>query len=94
VCPILTPSHLFIGSGQLRENGVSTPRMDEEPTRRHHMVAAHWQPQGRFGRPVGSADPLWAPMTVCFCEVAIRWVLKSVLGFHGVWRWFGHVCGP
>jgi hypothetical protein len=31
------PSLLFIGIGQLRENGLSTPGVDQELTRKYHM---------------------------------------------------------
>jgi hypothetical protein len=71
VCHILTPSLLIIGPGELRENSVRTPGMDQEPTRRHHVAAAHWPPQGWFSRTVGSADPLWATRLCAF----MRWLL-------------------
>jgi hypothetical protein len=45
---------------------VSTPEVDQEPTRKHHVEAPEWQPQGQFGRPVGSADPLWAQSGCAF----------------------------
>jgi hypothetical protein len=89
-----TPSLLSIVLGQLREVGAGTARMDQGSTRKHHIAATHWRPQGQFGRPVGSVDPLQALVTVCFRVVAVRWVLKSVLGVHGIWRMFGRVCGP
>jgi hypothetical protein len=72
---------------------VSTARLDKGTTREHH-VAADKRPQGRFGRPVGSADPLWALVAVCFLQAAVRWVLKAVPGAHVDWRQFGRVGGP
>jgi hypothetical protein len=87
-------SLLFIGVGQLREDTPSTPEWVPELIRSHHVEGGYWRPQGRFGRPVGSADPLWAPLPLCFLVVAIRWVLNLVPGVHAVWRQFGHICGP
>jgi hypothetical protein len=58
-------------------------------------VEAHeWRAQGRFGRPVGSADSLWAPLGVCFLWVAVLWALRSVLGVHMFLRQFRHSGGP
>jgi hypothetical protein len=94
VRPYFTPPHLFIVLGQLREVGVGTVVLDQGVIRKHHVAAAHWRPQGWFGRSVGSADPLWAPVVVCFHVVAVRWALKLVLGIHRIWRRFGRVCGP
>jgi hypothetical protein len=88
VCPIVTPPLLFIRSGQLCENCMSTLGMDQEPTIRHHVATADWRLQGRFGRPlVGSNDGV---LSRGGCQV----VLKSIPGVHRVWRRFGHVCGP
>jgi hypothetical protein len=54
-------SLLFIGLGQLRENGVSTSGVDQEPTRKHHMEGQDKSTQGRFGRPVGVGRLLVGP---------------------------------
>jgi hypothetical protein len=95
VRPYFTPPpNLFIVLGQLWEVGVGTVVLDQGVIRKHHVAAAHWRPQGWFGRSVGSADPLWAPVVVCFHVVAVRWALKLVLGIHRIWRRFGRVCGP
>jgi hypothetical protein len=76
------PSLLFISLGQLRENGVSTPGVDQEPTKRHHVEGQDEPTQGRFGRPVGSAEPLWAQLGLCFRVVVVLWVLRLVPGVH------------
>jgi hypothetical protein len=44
--------------------------------------------QGRFGQPVGSGDPLWAHVSLCFRMVVVLWVLRSVPGVHLVLRQF------
>jgi hypothetical protein len=43
---------------------------------------------------LGSADPMWAPLGVCFLGVAVLWVLKSVLGVHILFRRFRYSGGP
>jgi hypothetical protein len=73
---------------------ANTPRWSEGPTRSHHMEAPEWRPQGRFGRPVGSADPLWAPLGVCFLQVAVLWVLRSLPCVHVFLRRFRRSDGP
>jgi hypothetical protein len=86
-------SLLFIVLGRLWEIGVSTAGMELETTREHHVAADHWRPQGWFDQPVGSTDPLWAPVAVCFLQVAIRWVpqggSRCLCGLEVVWmpRW-------
>jgi hypothetical protein len=52
------------------------------------VEAPEWGAQGRFGRPVGSANPLWAPLRVCLHLVAVLWALRSVPGVHALLRWF------
>jgi hypothetical protein len=58
------------------------------------VEAPEWRPQGRFGRPVGSVDPLWAPLEVCFLWVAVLWALRSVPGVHVLFRRFRRSGGP
>jgi hypothetical protein len=67
---------------------VSTSGVDLEPTRRHYVEGQDEPTQGRFGRPVGSVDPLWAHLGLCFRVVAVLWVLRSVLGVHPSLRRF------
>jgi hypothetical protein len=43
---------------------------------------------------LGSADPRWAPLEVCFLGVAILWALESVTSVHMFLRWFRHSGGP
>jgi hypothetical protein len=50
-------------------------RTNGEAPRGSPWVGAH----GRFGRPVGLADHLWAPLRLCFLCVVVMWVLRSVL---------------
>jgi hypothetical protein len=84
------PSHLFIGLVQLWENGMGTVGLDQGFIRKHHAASAHWWPQGRFGRSVGSADHLWALVVLCFLVVTVKWVLRSVVGVHLVLRQFSY----
>jgi hypothetical protein len=52
-------------------------------------VEAQDQPtQGRFGRSLGSTDPRWVPLGVCFLGVAVLWALRSVPGVHVLLRRF------
>jgi hypothetical protein len=49
----------------------------------------------RSVRPIqGLTDPRWDPLSVCFLEVAVLWVLRSVPGVHVLLRWFRHSSGP
>jgi hypothetical protein len=61
---------------------VSTPGVDHEPTRKHHVEGQDEPTQGQFGGPVGSADPLWAHLDLCFCVVVVLRILRSVPGIH------------
>jgi hypothetical protein len=67
---------------------MSTAGVDQEPTRSHHVEGQDEPTQGRFGRPVELADPLWAHLSLCFRVVAVLWVLRSVSGVHLVLRRF------
>jgi hypothetical protein len=49
----------------------------------------------RSVRPIlGSADPRWAPLRVCFLRVVVLWALKSVTGVHMFLRQFRRSGGP
>ena len=58
------------------------------------MEVQDWAPQGRFGRPVGSVDPLWAPPALCFLLVIDMWALMMVPGVWVILRRFARVVGP
>jgi hypothetical protein len=48
----------------------------------------------RSVRPIlGSYDPGWAPLGVCFVGVIVLWALKSVPGVHVFLRQFRHSGG-
>jgi hypothetical protein len=65
---------------------------------RTNRKAPHGSPGStdpRSVRPIlGSTDPKWAPLGVCFLRVAILWVLKSVPSVHLFLRWLRHSGGP
>jgi hypothetical protein len=88
------PPLLFIGLS----TGVKRSQTPREwplgPMGRHHVEAPEWGAQGRFDRPMGSGDPMWAPLRVCFLWVAVMWALRSVPGVHVLLRRFGFSGGP
>jgi hypothetical protein len=88
------PPLLFIGLSTGVKRRETPPGWSEGPTRSHHMEAPKWEPQGWFGRPTGLADPLWAPLRVCFLQVVVLWVLSLFLGEHVFLRWFKRYGGP
>jgi hypothetical protein len=88
------PPLLFIGLSTSVEWLQTPTGWSQGPTGSHHVEALEWRPQGRFGRPVGLADPLWAPLGVCFLWVAILWVLRSVPSVHVFLRRFRCCDGP
>jgi hypothetical protein len=80
---------LFIGLEQLWEIGLSTPRMDQEPTRNHHVEGQHELTQGPFGppRPVLSRGvcpvvPKVGPRCSLGFEAACLLVDPSILGMY------------
>ena len=85
---VTPPLLLFIGPGT-GEEWMQTPReWCLGPIGKHHVEGQDEPSQGRFGRPVGSADPLWAHLSLCFRVVAVLWVLSAVPGVHLVLRRF------
>jgi hypothetical protein len=64
------------------------------PMGRHHVEAPEWRAKGRFDRPVGWADPLWAPLRVCIIWVAVLRALRLVPGVHVFLSRFRHSSGP
>jgi hypothetical protein len=88
------PPLRFVGLSTGVKRSETPLGWSEGPTRSHHVEAPEWAPQGRFGRPVGSTDPLWAPLGVCFLQVAVLWVLGSVPGVHMFLRRFRRSGGP
>jgi hypothetical protein len=83
-----SPPLLFIALRTGVEWLETPPRWNEGPTRRHH-VEAHEGGHKVGSADLGSADPMWTPLKVCFLQVYVLWVLKLVLGVHLILRRFG-----
>jgi hypothetical protein len=84
------PPLLFIGLGTGVRALQTTLEWTQGPTKKHHVEGQDGPPQGLFSQPVGSADPLWGHLDLCFLVVAVRWVLKAAPGVHALWVPVGH----
>jgi hypothetical protein len=88
------PPLLFIGLSTSVKRSQTPWEWPLGPMGRHHVEAPEWGAQGRFGRPVGLTNPLWAPLRVCFLWVVNLWAFRSVPGVHVLLRRFRRSGGP
>jgi hypothetical protein len=87
------PSLLFIGLGQLRENGLSIPGVDKEPTRKHHVEGHDELTQGQFRPTCGVGRPLvvppWSVLLCGGCSMGPKVGPRCPRGFEAIFLTVG-----